>query len=545
MFTIEVELLTGRYVATAHDDRRRAEWPPHPARFFSALVAAHAEGERSEDERAALLWLERQPPPALEVSDATFRDVHDVFVPVNDVSPIGDLEEPLRARLSRREELRAQGAPATEQKKADKDIEKAQRALQDALAALQRADAEPSGRAKEMAEALLPERRTRQVRTFPVAIPDNSLFSFGWPEAPPPPVRAALDRLCERVTRLGHSSSLVWCRTTERALEPTWVPREDGPLVLRTVGAGQLERLDRAFEQHRGVAGRVLPALPQRYGRPRIQRPAVPHGQFASDDWILFERVGGARPLSSKGADLARALRAALLEQHGVPGMPAALSGHDPDGRPTKTPHLAFVALPWVGDTHADGSVKACAVIPPRGLSEAERQQLLRLVAQWEKTRAENGRLTLASADLKPMQFARVQLPTMKSSAPASWTRPSTRFVTATPIALDRNPGNLRSNFEQTAQKAAREAEGFVADACENIGLPRPKDVRVTFAPLLQGAQPAQAFRPHRGKPGAPPRVRVHAVIDFETPVQGPVLLGAGRHFGLGLCLPMEVNHGA
>jgi CRISPR-associated protein Csb2 len=178
-------------------------------------------------------------------------------------------------------------------------------------------------------------------------------------------------------------------------------------------------------------------------------------------------------------------------------------------------------------------------------LSSEDREQLLRLVAQWEQRRAEKGRLTLAGDELKPMQFERVQLSTMKTSAPVSWTRASTRFVTATPIALDRNPGNLRSNFEQTAQKAALEAEGSIASACENIGLPRPKAVRVTFTPLVQGAQPAQAFSPLQSRPGRPPKVRVHAVIDFDVPVQGPVLLGAGRHFGLGLCLPMEVEHGS
>ncbi len=40
MLAIEVRLLTGRYAATAFDDRRRAEWPPHPTRLYSALAAA-------------------------------------------------------------------------------------------------------------------------------------------------------------------------------------------------------------------------------------------------------------------------------------------------------------------------------------------------------------------------------------------------------------------------------------------------------------------------------------------------------------------------
>jgi len=34
--------------------------------------------------------------------------------------------------------------------------------------------------------------------------------------------------------------------------------------------------------------------------------------------------------------------------------------------------------------------------------------------------------------------------------------------------------------------------------------------------------------------------VRVHADIQFAAPVRGPLLLGAGRYFGLGLCLPVE-----
>lgn len=34
-------------------------------------------------------------------------------------------------------------------------------------------------------------------------------------------------------------------------------------------------------------------------------------------------------------------------------------------------------------------------------------------------------------------------------------------------------------------------------------------------------------------------RPLVHAVIKFGEDVQGPVILGAGRFFGLGLCLPL------
>ena len=52
MLTIEVELLAGRYAATEHNDRSRAEWPPHPARFFSAMVAALHDREPVDPSRA-------------------------------------------------------------------------------------------------------------------------------------------------------------------------------------------------------------------------------------------------------------------------------------------------------------------------------------------------------------------------------------------------------------------------------------------------------------------------------------------------------------
>ncbi|MBL8234562.1 MAG: type I-U CRISPR-associated protein Cas5/Cas6 [Bryobacterales bacterium] len=101
MLTIEVELLSGRYAATEHNDRSRAEWPPHPARFFSALVAAlHGIEPVDAEERRALLWLEQQGAPVLDVDTGVDenigrRDVHSVFVPVNDVTLVGDRERRL------------------------------------------------------------------------------------------------------------------------------------------------------------------------------------------------------------------------------------------------------------------------------------------------------------------------------------------------------------------------------------------------------------------------------------------------------------------
>jgi len=550
MLCVEVELLAGRYAATAHNDRSRAEWPPHPARFFSALVAAlHDQEPVDTHERAALLWLEQQEPPSLDVSiHAGYRNVLDVFVPVNDVSLLGSLDPERALREARDRVSGLSSAPSSadadrERKKATKDVAKEEAKLAALIADQQVVDVAPTATALATATALLPDRRTRQVRTFPVVFPERSTFSFVWPESPPPGLGAALDRLCARVTRLGHSSSLVRCAVvvTEPAL--TLVPSEDGEWVLRTVGPGQLARLEEEFARHRGIDSRTLPARPRRYAPPAASpAPLLAQGNFSGmeADWIVFERVGGARPMSTRGTDLARALRAALIETHGAETLPATLSGHSENDGPTHSEHVAFVALPFVGHEHADGSIKGCAIVLPRALAAADREMLFRLIATWESRRGDaNGVVELAGGTLPAVRLQRVEVATAASLHPRMWSRPSRRFVTATPIALDRNPGNLRSNLARTADAASIEAQRFVADACQRIGLPRPIEVEVASSPMLQGAQPAHAYLPWPGRPGRVPRVRVHAEIQFDQRVHGPLLLGAGRYFGLGLCLPV------
>lgn len=545
MLAIEIELLTGRYAATAHNDRRSAEWPPHPARFFSALVAAlHDHDAPDPAEQAALQWLELHGAPSLRVdmeARVGRRQVQDVYVPVNDITLVGDPEKGLREASTRMRELSANAASPKDLKAALKLVEKEQKKLDEFLAGQQTPDPDPSAKALAAAAALMPERRTRQVRTFPVVVPETPALAFLWPNADPTPYRAALEQLCARVTRLGHSSSLVRCSVTDRDIAPTLVPSDDGDVVLRVVGPGQLQRLGQAFQHHQGVESRVLPARPQRYGPPsRIAaRPSLPESVF-STEWILFERVAGSRLMSSRSADLARALRGSLIEAHGSADLPATLSGHTTNG-PTAQTHVAFVPLPFVGHEYADGALMGCALVLPRDLGKDDRELLLRLVAKWEKERSDpRGRLTLAASSLPPFIVRRVEVSAKAALDPSRWCRASARYVTATPIALDRNPGNLRSNQDDTAQRAALEAQQCISDACLRVAGSRPCSVEVSLAPLLPGAQHVRDFRPWPDRPGRTPRVRVHADIRFESPVRGPLLLGAGRYFGLGLCLPVE-----
>jgi CRISPR-associated protein Csb2 len=453
--------------------------------------------------------------------------VQDVYVPVNDVTLGLDTE------IRSAEEALQQADGASKRRAAE-------RMLAAARSAPNVVEADPSDKALKTAIALLPERRTRQVRTFPVVIPETPTFAFLWRDADAIEHRGALERLCARVTRLGHSSSLVRCKVVDRDISPTLIPIDEGDTTLRVIGAGQLERLERAFAHHQGVESRVLPARPQRYSSSsKIVIPTAHARSVFSTDWVIFERVGGSRPVSSRSTDLARALRGALLEQHANEGLPATLSGHT-ESAPTPQPHVAFVPLPFIGHEHADSAIMGCALVLPRQLPTSDRETLLRLVAKWEKERSdERGTLTLAGGTLPPFRVRRVDVSAKRSLSPEVWCRASTRFITATPIALDKNPGNLRSNQGGTARKAALEAQRSISDACLRIVGVRPVSVEVSLAPLLPGAQHVRDFLPWPGRPGRTPRVRVHADIRFEECVRGPLLLGAGRYFGLGLCLPV------
>lgn len=557
MLAIEVELLTGRYVATSYNDRDRAEWPPHPARFFSALVATWAEAEApAAGERAALEWLERQAAPRVVAGDAARRTVVEVYVPVNDG---GTVRQPVTAREKRdaaEAALDAAMAAGDEKgaRRAAAAVAKARERLWNAtvkVTAASSAAASLSG-----ARALLPAERGRQPRTFPSVTPGTPRFALHWDENPPPELRAALGALCSRLVRLGHSSSLVRARMIDTA--PEWpgarvlVPDDAGALVLRTPGAGQFRRLLDEYERHQGVLPRTLPCRFVRY-RPEAsaRAPDAPRSHF-DDDWIVFARCTGPRFPSHRAVDLARALRGALLK-HAADPPPPLLSGHAPDGTPLDAPHLAIVSLPFVASTFANGQIVGAALVMPRATDPAQRQATLRAIGAFEQAARDalqrEGvvhdadtpplRLTMGGAGvvtLARLAFGGTQARTLD---PRTWTRPARRWATATPIALDRNPGDLHHPDASKRANAFHEAEESVSVAVRRIGLPAPRRVDVLRSAVLAGTAKPTRFPPFPPERSRTRRVLVHARLLFDEPVAGPMLLGAGRFLGLGLCRPV------
>ena len=81
--------------------------------------------------------------------------------------------------------------------------------------------------------------------------------------------------------------------------------------------------------------------------------------------------------------------------------------------------------------------------------------------------------------------------------------------------------------------------EDVVATACLQSGLPEPATIRAGLAPFLAGVPHARSFHV-KPRAGRPPRPLFHADITFPVPVLGPVLLGAGRYAGYGVCRPIK-----
>jgi CRISPR-associated protein Csb2 len=555
MFALEMTLLTGRYVATRYNDRRRAEWPPHPARLYSALVEAYAADGQKENERAALEWLEALPPPEIVASAGSEREPFTVFVPVNDETVIGNFED----ELERLRELELTAA-TTRERAAGGDVE-AKKALQKAEKHAAQAKAKLSellkkkvalpekvGKADpDRAASLLPEGRMKQPRSFPSVRPESPKVTFVWPDADPEGHGAALDRVAARVIRIGHSSSLVSLRVVADVEASNWVPVEEGGEPLRVVRAGQLERLQEAFLQHQETEPRVLPRSFVGYQRPLPPLSSEYPTSVFGDDWIVLE-VEGRSPFAARIPDFTRALRAALMK-HAEQPVREIVSGHRADGSLSEQPHLAFVGLPFVGHRHADGLVKGFALIVPRACTADDKVYVYRALAAWERSVRSTKDvdsdapplLSLYAGASGDVGLRRIDGPAeLRTLDPGSWSGPATRhWVSVTPVALDRNPGDLRSRDAARLNQAMAEAEEIIAVACERIGLPRPTRVEILPSVPLVGALKAGAFGPFPREPGRAQRVLTHARLEFPESVEGPLLLGAGRYQGLGLFRPL------
>ena len=525
MLALGIRYLNGFVAACEPHERQpeneRPEWPPHPARVFMALAAAHFQTGADPGEREALLWLESLPPPALRALGATPRKIVTQYVPVNDKA--GEVTKPPTAII--------QSAP-------------------------------------QLA-------RDRQPRTFARAWLDDDTVYLVWPDAGADEATlAALASLCAKVTRIGHSMSLVqmWIARPEEVGEVNWVPADEhAEIQLRVPGPGTLQDLERRYNAEAvGTYASLLLAAEdkgdgriqrdakkrlreefgdrppvqlrpqisryQGYGRPvrEGEQPRAP-GSVFSPHLIIFGLERREGPVAALGLQavlqVVRRWREALVSCcDGAPeDVRAIVSGHRPDGGPLEEPHLALVPLAFVGHPNADGHLLGLAAVLPAGVDPEERRQVLRVLGRV-------GELRLGALGVWGLVRELGDRPPW-NLRPEAWTAHpagATRWSTVTPVGFDRHPK------EKDRVAYQREVAEMVAAACESIGLPRPREVVVTHVSGHLGVPPAFEFPRLRRKDGSERR-HAHAILVFDQPVRGPVLIGAGRYRGYGVARPWTI----
>lgn len=517
MFAFGIRYLNGFIAACEPDSFESPEWPPHPGRVFMALAAAHFETGADPAEREALEWLQGlKTPPCIHAGRASPRALVTHYVPVNDKAG------PAKATL--------QSAPALG--------------------------------------------RDRQPRTFARAWLEDEVVYISWPEAEPlDATRAALATLCGKVTRIGHSSSLVhmWLASLDENVDPTWIPdRDRAEIHVRLAGPGTLQYLERCFnskeverwgelkavasdeadkeaqneakkklkqEYKLGDPVRLPPALRMFEGYTRVRSTHVEAkapGTVFSPHVIV--RVIQRESAPYRELDLlcapqvAQRWRDAILGQVGdLPETVArVISGHDREGAPLEEPHLAFLPLAFVGHPHADGHLLGMGIVLPDCLQPEHRRLALGAVARVDRLligRLGTWRIGSVSATEPPWN--------LRSSVWTAHPAGATHWSSVTPVAFDRHPKQVNRESYQ------REVAGMIAQACVRVGLPEPRHVIASSVSAHLGVPPAHEFPRLQRKDGSRRR-HTHAILVFDSPVRGPIVLGAGRYRGYGACRPLH-----
>ena len=289
-------------------------------------------------------------------------------------------------------------------------------------------------------------------------------------------------------------------------------------------------RLEDRFPDGQPVSLRPVPGRWQGYDRLRETSFTEVPGSVFDPQLIVFSIKGKHVSLPAT-LKLTAALRGLLTKECPEQPPPEWFSGHRLDGTPTASPHLALTPLPFVGSEHADGRIMGLALVLPTGLDQQEAGHCLEPFLRDPATGLPrehplfDGQWFECAIELE----TREQPP--KNLAPDTWTRESRVWASVTPVVLNRHFDG-KDKWERAAES--------VKDACLHIGLPRPREVLLHPVSLVEGVPHAREYPQLMRKNGGGRRSHNHAVIVFDEPVRGPVLVGAGRFRGYGLCRPMD-----
>ena len=350
-------------------------------------------------------------------------------------------------------------------------------------------------------------------------VPSHPFVLYRWDtETPEEGTLASLRRRAARVGYLGTSDSPVRVRVATKmpcgSPGEVFVPDPEGDVRIGVPRPGDVELLDRMYDDWRERGASVTRSqFPELLHRETYRSPGgrdeTDRGEVVA--WLRLRPSVSGRRISA----LTALFKEAVLDRHqrlyGEP--PAVLHGH---GFTRPGYDLArYLALPDVGYPYSRGRIHGLALWLPPGSGRSERRQARDAACAIDTL---VGRGVEVSVEPRHGDEKRPW-----AAHPRRWQGPSATWVTAFPVIHERRgvPG---------LPEAAR--------WCRHAGLPAPVAFRSVRTPLLPGAvdlAPVEVNRP--GRPALP---YSHAEFRFAEPVAGPVVVGAGRQRGFGLCVPVD-----
>lgn len=337
----------------------------------------------------------------------------------------------------------------------------------------------------------------------------------------------ALRARAARIGYLGCADSPVRVKVHNQAPSAqvpatVWRPDPSGETVLPVPFDGYVEVLDVAYDlftEGRQVRRSWFRSEHERYAAPTDgDAPDEPRGVMVG---LRFDApISGRRVVA-----VTETLRAAILDlyQREVAGprgeVPAVLHGHDTEaGRQ----HAHFLALPDVGHRHARGRIHGAAIWLPDDTADDVIDGVRH--AAWHLSElVKPGALRVGA---RPWAGE----PRPRAAVPARWQGRSRRWVSVFPVIHER--------FVRPQPTLAD-----VAEWCAHAGLTEtPVAVHQSRVPLVRGGA---SLHPHEAARTGQPRMPYsHMELAFDRPVAGPVVIGRGRQFGLGLCVPVGKGAG-
>jgi CRISPR-associated protein Csb2 len=194
-----------------------------------------------------------------------------------------------------------------------------------------------------------------------------------------------------------------------------------------------------------------------------------------------------------------------------------ASNGGDPN------PRFSYVPLPSIGHQHADHGIRRIMVIAPPG-TEHWLEHLTRLIS---------------GMDLEPERNVRMpHPPTLVSirgdNVARHFLRASQKWASVTPVILpghdDKSPAKTRRLIERALQHSG------ITISCKFDWSPFSQFPKSLSAHKYgKSNQPTGYVRPDHLKS----QTAIHLTLTFADPVAGPLVIGAGRHYGFGLMAPV------